>query len=113
MKQNVGYSTENAVKELFRINRGQLVFTENKKAFQSNANHPLSDSPCFIVNTFEHVWGGKVEGPCTVRSRLNKFEHFQEASLYGDVEYIMGNGSMRPSPPGQNDRQTDRTENTT
>ena len=58
MKQNVGYSTENAVKELFRINRGQLVFTENKKAFQSNANHPLSDSPCFIVNTFEHVWEG-------------------------------------------------------
>ena len=58
MKQNVGYSTENAVKELFRINRGQPVFTENKKAFQSNANHPLSDSPCFIVNKFEHVWEG-------------------------------------------------------
>ena len=46
MKQNVGYSTENAVKDLFRINRGQPVmkcsFTENKKAFQLNANRPFS-----------------------------------------------------------------------
>ena len=63
----------------------------------------------FIMNKFEHVWGGKVGGHFT--SKLNKFEHFQEASLYSDVQYIMSNGSMRP--PVQNDRQTDTKENTT
>ena len=30
----------------------------NKKAFQSNAKCPLVDSPCVIVNRFEHVGGG-------------------------------------------------------
>ena len=43
----------------------------NKKAFQSNANRPLADSPRFTVNTFEHVLRGV--GACTVRSKLNKF----------------------------------------
>ena len=28
----------------------------NKKAFQTNVNHLLSDSPSIIVNKFEHVW---------------------------------------------------------
>ena len=41
----------------------------NKKAFQSNTNHPLSDSLYFIVNKFECVW--EVGGGCTVRSKLN------------------------------------------
>ena len=31
-------------------------FFLNKKAFQSNANFLLSDSPCIIVNKFECVW---------------------------------------------------------
>ena len=33
------------------------VWHSNKKAFQSNANRPLADSPRFIVNKFEHVQG--------------------------------------------------------
>ena len=28
------------------------LYTVNKKAFQSNANFPLSNSPCFIVDMF-------------------------------------------------------------
>ena len=32
--------------------------SEDKNAFQLNANCPLSTSPCFIVNKFEHVHGG-------------------------------------------------------
>ena len=35
----------------------------NKKAFQLNANHPLSDSPFFIVNKLKHVWEGEEQGP--------------------------------------------------
>ena len=32
---------------------------KNKKAFQSNANHPLANIyPGHIVNNCEHVWGG-------------------------------------------------------
>ena len=27
------------------------------KVFQSNANCPLGDSPCFIINRFEHIRG--------------------------------------------------------
>ena len=48
-----------------------------KKARSSNANYPLPDSLCFIVNTFECVYGrgGGGVGPCTERSKLNKFEH--------------------------------------
>ena len=37
------------------------VVTENRfcniKAFQSNANCPLADSPGYIVNKFGQVWG--------------------------------------------------------
>ena len=42
---------------------------QNKKAFKSSANLPLSDSPCFIVNNFERVCvcgsggGGDKRGP--------------------------------------------------
>ena len=43
------------------------------EVFQSNAYPLLSDSPCFMINKFECVGGG---GACTVKSRLNKFEHF-------------------------------------
>ena len=49
---------------------------KNKKAFQSNANRPLSDSPFFMVNKFEPVRGGRsVTRACTVSSKLNDFEH--------------------------------------
>ena len=30
---------------------------DNKKEFRSNANCPLNNSPRFIVNKFEYVWG--------------------------------------------------------
>ena len=39
----------------------------NKKAFQPNANFPLSDSLCFIVKE-----AGR--GACTVRPKLNKIK---------------------------------------
>ena len=32
----------------------------NKKVFQSNANCPLADNPCFIENKSEHVQGARV-----------------------------------------------------
>ena len=44
---------------LFKISKPVLIRVIkknlNKKAFQSNANLPLGDSPCFIVNTFERI----------------------------------------------------------
>ena len=50
----------------------------NKKAFQSSANHPLADSLRFRVNKFEYVMGVRgAAGPCTVRSKMNKFKHVQ------------------------------------
>ena len=47
----------------------------NKKAVQSNASRPLSDSLCFIVNKFGHVQGRvgvAGPGPCTATSHLNR-----------------------------------------
>ena len=40
------------------------IHSGDEKAFQSNTNHPLSDSPCFIVklNKFEHIWGAEGGG---------------------------------------------------
>ena len=52
---------------------------------------------CFIMNKFEHVLGGKGTGrgySCTVRSKLNKFEHVGVGCLYDEVQYIMGNGHI-------------------
>ena len=49
------------------------IYIFNKKAFRSNANRPLADSPGDVVNKFEHV---QRVGCCTVRSMLNKFDHF-------------------------------------
>ena len=47
----------------------------NKKAFKSNANGPLADSPCFLVNKFECVSNERGRGgPCTARSKFNVFE---------------------------------------
>ena len=45
---------------------------ENKKAFQSNANRPFSDTMGFIVNKFEHVGGGV---GFSAKSKLNKCEY--------------------------------------
>ena len=55
----------------------------NKKAFQLHANRPLADSPRFIVNKFEHDWGGV---PYIVRSKLNKFKHIAGGALYSEVQ---------------------------
>ena len=42
-----------------------VVNHNNKKAFQSKINFPLSDSPCFFVDKFECAWGGG-GGSCTM-----------------------------------------------
>ena len=54
-------------------NRKNVKLAANKKGFWLNANCLLSDSPCFLVNKLEHVLGRWVS-PCTVMSKLNKFE---------------------------------------
>ena len=66
-----------------------------QKAFQLTANRQLSDSPNFIVNTFECVWRA---GAYTVRSRLNKFEHIWEAAAS-----VLGIGGAGAGPCEQND----------
>ena len=64
------------------------------------------------LNKSENVW----KGPCTVRSKFNKFEHVQpglggggRGSLYGVFQCIMDNGYIRHSM----DTQPDMTENIT
>ena len=69
----------------------------NKKAFQSNVDHPLSKSMCFIVNKFEYVQGGCCGGP------VQKGEG-QGAGL----GHRTGKGSGKSL-----NRQTDTTENIT
>ena len=85
----------------------------SKKAFQSNANPRLANCPGYIANKFEHVCGGgllssevQVEfvwalGPCTVRSKLNKFEHVRGAragvgAAEGDNVPVWGSPLLRP-----------------
>ena len=57
----------------FGIQESFVKASNNKKAFQSNANRPLAGSPGYVVNKFQHVREGK-GGSCMVRSKLNKFE---------------------------------------
>ena len=45
------------------------IHSGDENAFQSNTNHPLSDSPCFIVNNCGEG------GAHTVKSKLNKLDH--------------------------------------
>ena len=50
-------------------------------------------------------------GPCTVRSKLNKFEHiWVRGSMYGEVQCIMGNSHIGSAPLN---RQTHSTGNIT
>ena len=42
------------------MTRSQVELNSNKKELHSNANRPLTDSLCFIVNKF--AWGGG-QGP--------------------------------------------------
>ena len=72
------YSLPNTVHSTF-------IATSNKKAFQLNANRPLSDSPCSTENKFERVgWGGGA-----------------------------GQGSDRDGPLSEQNQHTDMTENVT
>ena len=56
----------------------------DKKAFQSNANRPFSNSLYFIMNTFDYL-----QGAYTVRS---KFEHVVEGRRLGLGQYAEGAG---------------------
>ena len=77
-------------------------FLSHKKAFQSTANRPLSDSPSFLVNKFECVrreggtgpglWLSTEDGPCTGG---------------------WGWGPAEGLPHGQTEWQTDMTANVT
>ena len=51
-----------------------LQVVSNEKIFQSNANRPLSDNPCFIVNQFECD-----QGKGSLYSEV-QVKHFQRAS---------------------------------
>ena len=53
----------------------RTLYKNKKKAFQTNTNLPLANSMVYTLKKFEHIWGGG--GPCTKRSKLNKFEHLQ------------------------------------
>ena len=59
------------------------MYIFNKKAFQSNANRPLADSPGDVLNKFEHI---QRVGCYTVRSMLNKFDHFWRGQGQWDGE---------------------------
>ena len=50
-----------------------LQVVSNEKTFQSNANRPLSDNPCFIVNQFECG-----QGKGSLYSEV-QVKHFQRA----------------------------------
>ena len=65
-----------------RRNFSRLFYFDlkEKKFFQSNAKHPLSNRPYFIVNKFERA--GECGG-CTMRSKLNKFKHVREGGRAG------------------------------
>ena len=45
------------IRSFITISVTHLLHQNKKKAFQSNANHPLADSPWFIVNKFDNVLG--------------------------------------------------------
>ena len=49
--------------------------TGTKLSYTRKHSRKLANCTCFIMNKFERVWvvGGGV--PCTVRSKLIKFEH--------------------------------------
>ena len=85
--------TSNLLSSCWKVNNTKKT-SPNKKAFQSNANRPLSNSLCVILNKFERVrgtgWAGS--GAC------------------------MGGwwqGQVQRPPPPWTEWQTDTTENIT
>ena len=83
MSKRLGYRSCNGDFDgMFKQGLSTGLFFLNKKAFQSNANFLLSDSPCIIVNKFDCVWKGWEGrgGGYTMRSNLNKFEHARGGS---------------------------------
>ena len=58
--------------------------------------HPLDMLPSPVGRRGREPKGA---GTSTVTFTLNKFEHLHGEYLYGEVQYIMGNGHMRLSPP--------------
>ena len=84
------------------------ALTSSRRACSSKA-HP--DSPWFIVNM---SWGRGGAGPCTMRSKLNKFERVQGSGEgWGEAgrcsEGMSGPGSFTqglPPPDNQTYRQT-------
>ena len=58
------------LRKKFKVHRTK----QDKKALQSNPNHPTADSMGYIVNNL--IMSGSGEGVhCTERSELKKFEH--------------------------------------
>ena len=55
----VQYNISNVPKSKREKKKLIQTSTCNKKAVQYNANRPLTESPCFTVNTFEHVGVGR------------------------------------------------------
>ena len=88
------------------LSANRILFL-SKKVFQSNANRPLSESPCFIVNKSEHMRRGWA-GPCTMRSQMNKFKPVwrwgQDPVLGGGLGPAQGNPLRLPPPPEQTKR---------
>ena len=99
-----------------------IVCSYDKKAFQSNANHPLSDIPYFIANKSDVSGGGALHN----KVQVEHFEHVWGAGTghssercsqdWGPVQRRFGPGSCTEGRPGpgscigifceKNDRQT-------
>ena len=63
----------------------QIFF--NKKAFQSNADHPLAH-----ISAGD---GGRGRGPCTVRSKLNTFEYAQDRHVHIQINWTQPSMLLR------------------
>ena len=71
---------------------------QNKKAFHSRANLPLSDSPSFIVNNLERVcWGGG--GGVSVDQCQGPIQRMTEPGLYtGRLSQVPYRKGIGPGP---------------
>ena len=49
--------------------------TGTKLSYTRKHSRKLANCTCFIMDKFERVWVVRGGVPCTVRSKLNKFEH--------------------------------------
>ena len=79
----------------------------SKKAFQSNTNHTLSDSPCFTVNKFECVcgWGGA--DFCTGGHCLAKMGDRSLSPVHRTLCRLGTKALYRDPPREQTELQTD------